>query len=455
MKRLGIVFLLLAAAAPARAHFVWLLPAEPGAKEPGVRLIFSDGLAPDRPELLKKVAHTKVFARDADGKEVVVKAVAGQDALNVALPDGQFYVVAGTCRYGVSTHGGSEPFLLNYYPKAFVGLGQQLEPKAFLQPWGVLPLEIMLEVGAEGHALRVLWQGKPLAGAEVALLVPGEDKPVEGKTNADGTFPLKVPKKAGLYGIRARHVEKTAGELDGKKYAEVRHYATLVVQGPAVPPGPREKPAADAAATKLLADARAARATWENFPGFSADVEVNLDGQVTRGQVEVSGKGEVTLKLEKGAAADWARPTLRSIVGHRLDNSADLETPCAFADDNAHHPLGRAIRVLNDEFHSSYRIRDRQVIVVNRSLRDTRFTITVMENRLNAEKKFLPVSYVVNTWATEGGALRNSATHHQTWQRVGAFDLPHTATVVTASAGKLEARSLTLSNFHLLLGQKE
>jgi uncharacterized GH25 family protein len=459
MKRLGIVFLLLAAAAPARAHFVWLLPTEPGAKEPGVRLVFSDTLKPDRPELLKKVAHTKLFARDQDGTEVPVKAVEGADALDVALPAGKFYSVAGVCRYGVSTHGGSEPFLLNYYPKAFVGLATKPRAKAIVEPCDVLPLEIMPEVYAEVPALRVLWRGKPLAGAEVVLLVPGEDKPVEGMTGADGTFPLKEPKKAGLYGARARHVEKKAGELDGKKYTEVRHYATLVVRAPA----PRaaagaatsDKPAADAAATKLLADARAARATWENFPGFSADVEVNLDGQVTRGQVEVSAKGEVTLKLEKGAAAEWARPTLRSIVGHRLDSSADLDTPCAFADDNAHHPLGRAIRVLNDEFHSSYRIRDRQVIVVNRSLRDTRFTITVMENRLNAEKKFLPVSYVVNTWATEGGALRSSASHHQTWQRVGAFDLPRTASVVTASAGKLEARGLKLSNFRLLAGQKE
>ena len=463
MKRMWSVALLLAAAAPARAHFVWLLPAEPGAKEPGVRLIFSDGLEPDRPELLKKVAHTKLFARGADGKEVAVKAGEGKDALNVALPDGKLYEVAGVCRYGVTQRGSTGPFLLNYYPKAFAGLGRwQRGPEAFLQPWGKLPLEIVPVLDAEGSAVRVFWQGEPLAGAEVALLVPGEDKPVEGKTDAGGTFLLTAPKKAGLYGVRARHTEKKAGELDGKKYTEVRHYATLVLRVPG-PPAARgagtaavkEKPAADAAATKLLADARAARATWENFPGFSADVEVTLDGKVTRGQVEVGAKGDVTLKLEKGAAAEWARPTLRSIVGHRLDSSADLDTPCAFADGNAHHPLGRAIRVLNDEFHSSYRIRDRQVIVVNRALRDTRFTITVMENRRNAEKKFLPVSYVVNTWAAEGGALRSSATHHQTWQRVGPFDLPQTATVVTASAGKLEARGLRLSNFRLLPGQKE
>ncbi len=236
MKRLWSVALLLAAAAPARAHFVWLLPTEPGAKEAGVRLVFSDTLKPDRPELLKKVARTRLFARDQDGNEVPVKAVEGADALDVALPAGKFYAVAGVCRYGVSTHGGSEPFLLNYYPKAFVGLATKPKAKAIVEPCDVLPLEIMVDVGAEAPALRVLWRGKPLAGAEVALLVPGEDKPVEGKTNADGTFPLKEPKQAGLYGARARHVEKKAGELDGKKYTEVRHYATLVVRAPAPRP---------------------------------------------------------------------------------------------------------------------------------------------------------------------------------------------------------------------------
>ena len=43
------------------------------------------------------------------------------------------------------------------------------------------------------------------------------------------------------------------------------------------------KPAADPAATKLLADARAARAVWKDFPGFTADLEVNIDGKVVKG----------------------------------------------------------------------------------------------------------------------------------------------------------------------------
>jgi hypothetical protein len=208
---------------------------------------------------------------------------------------------------------------------------------------------------------------------------------------------------------------------------------------------------ANPAATKLLADARAARANWTNFPGFLADVEVNFDGKVTRGHVEVSPKGKVAIQMSDTDAKEWARRTLASIVGHRLDSgTSEPDTPCVFVDDVTDHPLGRAIRVVNDEFHSSYRIRDRQVIEVNRTTRDSRFTITVMKNLVNAEKKFLPASFVVNTWDQKGETFKSSVTHHQTWTRVGNFDLPRTTLVVTAATGKQEAVALQLSKYRLM-----
>jgi hypothetical protein len=212
------------------------------------------------------------------------------------------------------------------------------------------------------------------------------------------------------------------------------------------------KPEADPAATKLLADARAARAVWKDFPGFTADLEVNIDGKARKGRVTVDASGDVTLQLPDDSGGRWAKTTLASVVGHRLDDGG-TETPCVFEDDNADHPLGRAVRVLSDEFHSSYRIRDRQVIVVNREMKDSRFSITVMENVTNTEGKFLPACFVVNTW-DKTGALTNSETHHQTWKRVGAFDLPEGVLVLKATAdGKQEARSLKLSNTQLLAGK--
>src|SRR5262249_36937283 len=91
------------------------------------------------------------------------------------------------------------------------------------------------------------------------------------------------------------------------------------------------------------------------------------------------------------------------------------------------------------------RIRDKQIIVVNRQMGDAaRFTITVMHNMVTKEKKYLPSEFVVNTWDLKTEALRSSETHHQTWKRLESFDLPALTTIVTATAGKLEARSLKL-----------
>jgi hypothetical protein len=408
--------------APARAHFPWLLPPQ-GARGP-VQLVFSDTLKPDDPALLKKLVATELFVIGADGKSLPVKATEGKDALEITVPDGDLRVLAGVCRYGVVQRGEMPPFLLTYYPKTFVG---QLAPATFLYK-GNDRLTLEIVPVAKKPAVCVLWQGKPLAGATILLLTPG------------------------LYGLRVLHTEKKAGEVDGKKYQEARHYATLTIRVPGEAPVEEKKPAANPAATRLLAEARAARANWDNFPGFTADLEVNFDGEIFKAPLTVTAKGEVqvTIPTPNDEVARWARRQLGSLVGHRTGNTVDLDTPCAFADDVVNHPLGRAIRVLNDEFHSSYRIRDRQVIVVNRRTPDSRFTITVLENHLNAEKHYLPGTYVVNTWDLKTDALKRSEAYHHTWQRIGAFDLPTELLVVSSLDGKQEARSLKLTGHKLL-----
>jgi uncharacterized GH25 family protein len=458
MKRLLLSLLLVTAAAlPVRAHFIWVLPPDDKDKKTA-RVVFSDTPRPDDAELLKKITKAEAFARGADGKTVALKHAEGKQSLGVAAPDDKPYAIGVVLQYGVTQRGDDPAFLLNYYAKGYTGLNRGKPDQDFIinivdKPWEKLPLEIIPPVGSKRQA-QIFWQGKPTGDVEVTLYLPGQEKSVELKTDKDGSFRLEDPKVGGLYGIRARYVEKREGEFDGKKYKEIRHYATFAfpieVSGPSNeelpdPGNAKLKPAADPAATKLLADARAARANWDNFPGFTADVEVNLDGTITKGKVKVDAKGKVDLDMAEGEAAKWAKGQLDSIVGHRISDG-DLDTPCAFADDVKDHPMGRAIQVLNDENHSSYRIKDRQVIEVNRRTGPVKFTISVMENRQNEEKKYLPVSYVVNTWDAASGALKSSATFHQEWKRVGKFDLPANLTVVTATGGKLEARGITLTN---------
>lgn len=462
---LGLLLLCLAAL-PARAHFLWLLPPDDG--KGAVRLVFSDTLAPDDADLLARVKHAKAFSVGADGKAAAVEFTQKDDALVLGAAGDGPRVFGASCRYGVVQRGDAPPFLLHYYAQTWTGPRPRDVDRILGTVAGRLDLVIVPGQKEAPPAVRVVYKGKPVAGAEVVLRVPGEKQPVTLETDAEGTFRLRRPSGPGLYGIRARMIQKQEGEHDGKKYKEVRHYATLVfAHGPPAKDkpdreteetdgdGPARKGAKeDPAASKLLADARAARANWENFPGFAAELEVNVDGKVTRGRVDVDAKGKVTLSgITDPAVLRETQRHLSSIVGHRLDNSADLKTPCAFGDvfsQDAEHPLGRAVRVLNDEFHSSYRVRDRQIILVNRTMRDSRFTIAVMENRLNDEKQFLPASYVVNTWDLKTEALKSSQTFHQEWVRVGRYDLPSSVMVVTATGdGKLAARRLKLSDHKL------
>jgi Protein of unknown function (DUF3386) len=224
--------------------------------------------------------------------------------------------------------------------------------------------------------------------------------------------------------------------------------AVLAALMPIASAGEKKK-AEDPAATKLLAEARAARAEWTDFPGFSADLAVNDDGKIVQGKVNVTAAGKVNVELADKKGMTWVRRELASLVAHRLPLSLTKATPCAFVDDNANHPSGRAIRVLSDELHSSYRVRDRQIGEVNRTAGDVRFTITILENATTKEKKYLPISYVVTTWDVKSKELKSSRSYHHKWKRMGAFDFPESVLIVTGTAGQLEVQQITLSNVRL------
>jgi hypothetical protein len=66
------------------------------------------------------------------------------------------------------------------------------------------------------------------------VFAPGDDRRQEHKTDARGEIELPLT-KAGAYGFRTRFIEPAAGEHEGRKYQEVRHYATLVLRAGEAP----------------------------------------------------------------------------------------------------------------------------------------------------------------------------------------------------------------------------
>ena len=99
---------------------------------------------------------------------------------------------------------------------------------------------------------------------------------------------------------------------------------------------------------------------------------------------------------------------------------------------------------------SSYRVRNKQLSVVNRQMGPLHMTITVLDNQKNAEGKFLPRSYTVQYWNAKTGELDRTQSFQKRWRRVGSYDLPTRLTVTTASKTGLNVRSLSLEKHKLL-----
>jgi hypothetical protein len=131
--------------------------------------------------------------------------------------------VFGEVEYGLFAKDNATPMLIKNYPKASVGAGSADGGRI----GDTAEVDILPKVEAGKVRFQVLTRGKTVAGAAVAVMVPGHAGEAQEKTDEHGwTTPFAG---AGKYGVTYRQVEKKSGELDGKKHDGVSHTATLVV----------------------------------------------------------------------------------------------------------------------------------------------------------------------------------------------------------------------------------
>ena len=211
-------------AATAQAHFLWIAP-DSSPKEKRVHVYFSETPEPDDPALLSRLRGLKVEQISASGKSQELEIKHADDSL-VAAPVGkespQAYGLTYT--YGVHSRNG-ETYLLVYHARMY--------PETTRNRWNApasdqrLPLELVPLLVHGKLTVRMLWQGQPVAAAEVKA-VPARGGEIEGTSNSAGEFAVSA-NQAGTYAFRAKYVEKIAGEREGKKFQTIRHYSTLVV----------------------------------------------------------------------------------------------------------------------------------------------------------------------------------------------------------------------------------
>ncbi|HUE69313.1 MAG TPA: DUF3386 family protein [Pirellulaceae bacterium] len=429
------------AAHAAQAHFVWVAVQNDSTGQPQAHVWFSELAEPDDAALIDKIAQTKAWSRAAGKKEgtalALVKEVKdGGGALVGKLP-GDAAAVSARCAYGVIERRGMV-FRLEYYAKYLDGSSPDLKALAREEQFD---LDVVPELSGKECKLVVLWKGKPAAGSEiVAFDATGDQHDLKTDDHGVAKLPLGKP---GLYSIRAKWVSEESGKDGDKEYEHANHYCTLALNVPG------DKAASAASAVDIVRLARQARAMWDNFPGFEADLKLFAEDRSQQGRIKVSASGEVALSGFELTDDKPILQMLRSLVSHRLGRGADDES-VSFMDEQLDHPLGRLIKFDEDvSMGSHYRIQGDVIRQVNRKTDSGRFTISVFQVRRNAEGKYLPGVYSVNFWNADG-TLRSNATTCETWIRVGAFDLPLTHDSVTAGKDVHKTVRMEFSQHRLL-----
>ena len=438
---------LLAAATPAWAHFVWISVEKDSSGQPAAHVWFSELAEPDSADLLDKIAAIKAWSRGADGQPTMLKLskhVEGNGGALIGPIDAEAKALGASIKYGVLTRR-EQTFLLNYYAKYLEATPANLKALGRDES---LPLDVVPHAGEKGITLEVLYQGKPVAGSEVVIFDPTA-KEIEAKTDEAGRVALDTA-KPGLYSIRAKWVVLQAGKDGDKEYPQINNYCTVALRVPGKEYGAKVVPTSkQLTAAELLKDAREGRAIWDNFPGFEADMTLFAEGREQTGKIAVTADGNVTLSGFELKEEKVILGTLRSLVAHRMPGG-ETDDNVSFADEQTDHPLGRLIKLDYDSaMASAYRIKDGVIREVNRQMDSGRFTISVFEVQRNPEGKYLPGYYTVSFW-NKDGSLRSSSATHETWVRVGKFDLPATHASVTTGKDDHRNVSMRFSNHKLL-----
>lgn len=427
------------------AHFLFIRIGPAAEAGRSAEVFFSEQAEAGDPKFVSKIAGTKLWVQTQPGAFEPLDVREAVDRLRAPLPASESVSVVGVCEYGVLNRPKEPPFLLRYYPKAIAGAPDALNRMAARAE---IPLEIVPKFEGGHIRLILLRQGRPVP--DVVFHAVDADL-TESKATADGEgSAILSPPAPGRYAIYARDSVKQTGEVDGKPYEEIRSFATLALTWPL------GSPKADPEAVALFEAAVAARAQWHDFPGFTAELAGESDGRPFTGAVTFRSDGTVTLNVDDPVARPWLQDQFESLAMHRhaeaRDNSSGLgDKPILrFADDRDDHPLGRLLSFEGGRFASSYRIKDRQITVVNRRVGAKNMTITVLDNDRNPEGKLLPHSYLVHHWDAKTGALDRVETVQERWQRVGTWDLPASHITSTASGGGFSVRSVTLSKHSLL-----
>ena len=198
------------------------------------------------------------------------------------------------------------------------------------------------------------------------------------------------------------------------------------------------------AARDIFKSAYENRYTWdENFPGYSADFELEIGHDTKLGRsgdkVLTAGtyNGSVTVPADltdlngivvdgvsDPLAAEWIVNQIKDVITHR--KRSDFESAHGkheFAIDGDTDATGAVpIAVSGDSMGSHYKIRDRQVVEVSRTMGRMSFTIAHLD-KLDTDTGYLSTSYTAVFTDPSSGKVVNQIKFADSYGEYGGYFL--------------------------------
>ncbi|NEP12315.1 MAG: DUF3386 domain-containing protein [Symploca sp. SIO2C1] len=199
-------------------------------------------------------------------------------------------------------------------------------------------------------------------------------------------------------------------------------------------------------ACELFKAAYENRYTWdENFPGYSADVEIKQGNEVYTGTVCINSNLTVEVSgFEDETVHESIYNQMRDIVTHRKRSSfekAHGKNEFSLGETDATGAV--AILVKGDAMGSNYKIRDAEICQVSRVMGPMAFTINTKES-LDTGEGYVSSDYNAIFRNPKTGDLLAKREFEDTFEKVGNYYLM-TRQVVHSLEG--EGRTTTEFNF--------
>jgi hypothetical protein len=217
----------------ARAHFPWLVVAE----DANAVLFFGESPADRAYKLPESLADAKVYCVDTQGTRTDVPLQATETEKLIGLVSEKPVDRAAQLRSEV-TYGVYHGMLLKYYLAHYgAELPKELPASVPAATDGErdavtakpTALQAQLAKSADGLAVRVTWQGKPLQNAKVQLFADDGRETASAQTNAEGQVSFANSKLGSpqCFLLVGNTIKNDSGTYEDVPYTSSAHYLTV------------------------------------------------------------------------------------------------------------------------------------------------------------------------------------------------------------------------------------